>query len=170
LGSERATSLLYSRHRQELVDYARRFSGDEANAEDIVHDAWLKMDQNAEPSAIREPLGYLKRVVRNLAIDLARGRMRRRTDGGDAIDHIASSHADAEPLQDVVLSDRQEMDLVLSAIEAMPDRQKKAMMAYSFDGLTIREVASQLGLSRTTTHSLIQEGLKICALRRERGR
>jgi len=57
LGSERATSLLYSRHRQELVDYARRFSGDEANAEDIVHDAWLKMDQNAEPSAIREPLG-----------------------------------------------------------------------------------------------------------------
>jgi len=96
--------------------------------------------------------------------------MRRRTDGGDTIDHIANSHADAEPLQDVVLSDRQEMDHVLSAIEAMPDRQKQAMTAYIFDGLTIREVASQLGLSRTTTHSLIQEGLKICALRRERGR
>jgi len=170
LAGDRSTSQFYSRHRQELVDYARRFSGDDGAAEDIVHDAWLKMDQHVEPSAVREPLSYLKRVVRNLAIDLARGRKRRKADGGDAVDQIAGSHADATPLQDTVLAGRQEMELVLSAIAEMPDRQKRAVIAYNFDGLTIREVAEQLGISRTSAHSLIQEGLKICALRRERGR
>lgn len=170
MAGDRSTSQFYSRHRQELVDYARRFSGDDGAAEDIVHEAWLKMDQHVEPSAVREPLAYLKRVVRNLAVDLARGRKRRKTDGGDAVDHVSHSHADAAPLQDAVLSGRQEMKLVLAAIAEMPERQKRAIIAYSFDGLTIREVADLLGVSRTTVHCLIQDGLKICALRRDRGR
>lgn len=169
MARDRSTSQFFSRHRQELVDYARRLSGDDVSAEDIVHDAWLRMDQHAEPSAVREPLHYLKRVVRNLAIDLARGRKRRKTDGGDAVDHIINSHEDTAPLQDAVLASRQEMKLVLSAIAEMPERQKAAIMAYAFDGLTIREVAQQLGLARTTAHGLIQEGLKICALRRQKG-
>lgn len=170
LAVDRSTSQLYSRHRQELVDYARRVSGDDGAAEDIVHDAWIRMDQHVEPSAVREPLGYLKRAIRNLAIDLARGRKRHKTDGSDAVDHIVNSHADAAPLQDAVLAGRQEMELVLSAIAEMPDRQRRAVIAYHFDGLTIRNVAEQLGISRTSAHGLIQDGLRICALRRERGR
>lgn len=162
-------SLLYRQHRHELVDYARRFSGDEAAAEDIVHDAWLKLDQGVV-AEVREPLGYLKRIVRNLAIDLARRRVRRKTGGGDLIDSVASTIADEAPIQDAQLAARQEMELVLSTIAAMPERQRRALIAYSFDGLKIREVADLLGMSRTSAHGLIQDGLRLCALRREQGR
>ncbi len=42
-----------------------------------------ELGQYGEPSAVREPPSHLKRAVRNFAIDLARGRNRRNTHGGD---------------------------------------------------------------------------------------
>ena len=162
--------MLYSRHQRELIEYASRYSGDYGSAEDLVHDAWLKLDQHAQPSTVQEPLGYLKRIVRNLAIDLARRRKRRKTDGGEDLTRAASIIADDLPLQDATLIAQQDMELVLSAIAEMPERQREAIRAYHFEDLTLREVAERLGISRSMTHTLIRDGLKLCALRRARGR
>src|SRR5687768_2183785 len=70
---------LFLRHRGALVEYATPLVGDRARAEDIVQDAYLRFAPRETEAgdgikAITQPLGYLYRVVRNLALDLGRRR------------------------------------------------------------------------------------------------
>ena len=58
---------LYLAHRRELVNYANGIVGDRAQAEDLVQEAWLRFGAVAERRLLEEPIGYLYRIVRNLA-------------------------------------------------------------------------------------------------------
>src|SRR3546814_1293981 len=75
MGSEQHSRKLnlYLRHRAELIDYATPIVGDRALAEDVVQDAWLRFSEagshDAKTRLIRQPVGYLYRIVRNLALD-----------------------------------------------------------------------------------------------------
>src|SRR3546814_2152792 len=74
MGSEQHSRKLnlYLRHRAELIDYATPIVGDRALAEDVVQDAWLRFSEagshDAKTRLIRPPVGYLYRIVRNLAL------------------------------------------------------------------------------------------------------
>src|SRR3546814_20421537 len=78
MGSEQHSRKLnlYLRHRAELIDYATPIVGDRALAEDVVQDAWLRFSEagshDAKTRLIRQPVGYLYRIVRNLALDISR--------------------------------------------------------------------------------------------------
>ena len=63
------TTSLFIEHRGSLVDYATRIVGSRAQAEDLVQEAWLRFDEVARKRFLDEPLGYLYRIVRNLALD-----------------------------------------------------------------------------------------------------
>ena len=63
---------LYAAHRRVLIDAAQGVLGCRARAEDVVHDAFLKLWESGERHAIEDPLRYLFRMVRNLAIDRLR--------------------------------------------------------------------------------------------------
>src|SRR3546814_2652242 len=70
MGSEQHSRKLnlYLRHRAELIDYATPIVGDRALAEDVVQDAWLRFSEagshDAKTRLIRQPVGYLYRIVR----------------------------------------------------------------------------------------------------------
>src|SRR3546814_15147734 len=78
MGSEQHSRKLnlYLRHRAELIDYATPIVGDRALAEDVVQDAWLRFSEagshDAKTRLIRQPVGSLYRIVRNLAPDISR--------------------------------------------------------------------------------------------------
>ena len=59
-------------NRRALVDYATGLVGSRTLAEDLVQEAWLRFDEAASKQFVREPLGYLYRIVRNLAVDRQR--------------------------------------------------------------------------------------------------
>lgn len=146
------------------MNYAGKLSGDRVGAEDIVQDAWLLMDRQADSGLIREPLGYLRRIVRNLVFARAR-QSREAAVATEDMPDIADDRASAE----AELMARQAMDLVLDTIDAMPARQKAAMKMYHFEEMKLREVAAKLGLSVSYTQRLIAEGLEICNQRRRQG-
>lgn len=65
--------------RPRLIRIAYRMVGTHAEAEDIVQDAWLRWSA-ADRATIREPQGWLTRVVSRLALDhLKSARVRRET-------------------------------------------------------------------------------------------
>lgn len=161
---ERVALHLYRTHRETLVGYAGRLSGDRAGAEDIVQDAWLLLDRRSDSGTIREPLGYLRRIIRNLVFTQAR-RARETVIGTEDISDIA----DERPSAETEIIARQTMDLVLNAINAMPERQKAAIRMYHFDNLKLREIAAKLGLSISYTQSLIAEGMERCNRQRQQG-
>lgn len=166
--SERIAASLYESYRDSLVSYAGRLSGDPVAAEDIVQDAWLLFDRQPADKRIREPLGYLKRIVRNLAFTHARRNRREGRIGAEDMADAVSRLADDAPSAETQLIARDDLRLVMEVVDALPQRQVAAFKMYYFDGMKLREVAAQLGISTSLAHLLVTEAMQLCDERRKR--
>lgn len=158
---------LYRSHRESLISYAGRLSGDPGTAEDIVQDAWLLFDRRTGDEGIREPLAYLKRIVRNLVFAQVRKNRpnpARHFDPSEAVRRLA----DDRPSVEAELIARDDMRFVMDVLRTLPDRQQAAFKLYYFEGLKLREVATRLGFSISLAHLLITEAMQICDERRKR--
>lgn len=160
-------------HRTRLRQTAHRILGDAHAAEDLVHDACVKVLEGAlegaGEQAVREPLSFAVRMVRNLAIDrYRRGALESRLfDTSDneqsrAAPHLGTPEAEA--------MGRQELALVTEALSQLPERARRVFELYRVEGLTQREIGEQLGISAATVNKLIREALDHCRARLRRGR
>jgi RNA polymerase sigma-70 factor (ECF subfamily) len=159
---------LYKSHRDTLISYAGRLSGDPVAAEDIVQDAWLLLDRQPVDKPIHEPLGYFKRIVRNLVFAQARNRRNEghigAADMGDAIAQLA----DETPSPEATLIARDDLRRIMAAVDALPERQIAAFKMYHFEGMKLREIATRLGISTSLAHLLVTEAMQICDEQRQR--
>ena len=167
--SERIALSLYKSHRDTLVSYAGRLSGDPAAAEDVVQDAWLLLDRQPEEKRLAEPLAYFKRIVRNLVFAQARRKHRENTltsptGDGHAIDWVI----DEAPSAEAALMARDELRLVMDVLDSLPERQVTAFKLYYFGGMKLREVAMRLGISTSLAHGLVTQAMQLCDERRTR--
>ncbi|KEQ52187.1 Sigma-24 (FecI) [Sphingobium chlorophenolicum] len=168
LGSDRVALRLYKSHRESLVTYAGRLSGDPAAAEDIVHDAWLLFDRQPAPDQIREPLSYLKRIVRNLVFAQVRHRRREPSLAAPEAGAVVEMLMDDRPSVEADLIARDDMRLVMQVVNGLPARQSAAFKMYHFEELKLREIAIRLGVSVSLTHLLITEAMELCDEMRKR--
>ena len=155
---------LYQAHRVELVKYASAIAGSHAQAEDVVQEAWFRLNRADDLDLVREPKGYLYRLVRNLAIDTRRTLMRETA--RSAADFAAASLADEQPSPEQSSLARDELRVVLDALAELPERTRIAVRMNRMEGRKLQEVARHLGLSITRTHALIVEGVAHCDRRR----
>lgn len=165
---ERASTLLYRAHRSALVDYANGIVRDRARAEDVVQEAWERIEAVERSRALAEPLRYFYRIVRNLALDGRRATLREaQRNGADLID-ISEVLADDTPTPDAEVAARDELRIVMESMEELPERTRMALFHHTVEGMKLREVAERLGLSVTFTHQLIAEGKLHCIKRLSR--
>lgn len=164
MGRDRPASHLYRTHRNTLVSYASKLAGDRGVAEDIVQDAWLLFDRQPHAERIAEPLGYFKRIVRNLVFARARRGQHEAPAGDTAIAQLADERPSIEA--DLIAQD--EMRLVMAVVHSLPMRQQAAFKLYHFEGLKLREIAGRLGISVSLTHLLVTEAMQLCDERRKR--
>ncbi|WP_193173890.1 sigma-70 family RNA polymerase sigma factor [Nisaea nitritireducens] len=168
--SPKAMDLILT-HRSELISYARRIVGNHSTAEDVVQEAYLKYWAHAgsgagTPEPITEPVGYLYRIVRNLAFDWQRRPARTLT--SNVSSDILSSYPapDASPEADAMW--RQELAAVQSVIDSLPERTRIAFEMHRLGGMTLQDVADHLEISVTRAHQLIKQALMKCALHLEK--
>lgn len=147
---------LYLAHRGELVNYASASVGDRARAEDVVQEAWLRFGAAAEGRPIDEPVGFLFRVVRNLAVD-GRRRLTREGRAVDAGTDMTEVPADY-PSPEAETVAREELRLLKEAIAELPERTRIALEMRRFGGLKLREIAARLGVSITIAHEIVAQG------------
>lgn len=159
------TLALYTAHRAELVDYANRIVRDPARAEDVVQDAWLRMTVAERETPVVQPLRYLYRVVRNLALDRYRVQRREMMRQGDDLSAVAEAVPDSAPSPETASIDLDELRQVLRCIDELPERNRRAVMLYKFDGLKLREVAERMGISVALANKLVLDGVQHCAER-----
>jgi RNA polymerase sigma factor (sigma-70 family) len=154
------TCLVY---RGELVDYAARIIGDRSRAEDVVQEAYIRFGSVVSERDLEEPVGYLRRIIRNLALDL----MRRLSSERRHIDTKAQAETVAEdrPSQEEVLAHQDELRVVVAAMAELPDRTRLAVQMHRFDGAKLKDIAAHLGISVALAHSLVHEGLDHCRQR-----
>lgn len=159
------TLTLYLAHRRELVAYASGLVGDPSGAEDIVQEAFMRFRAAASGRLIDEPVGYLYRIVRNLAFD-----GRRRTTLEDR--HIERGARDMPgevaadlPSPEAEAIARDELRRVMAAIEELPERTRLALEMHRLQGCKLREIAQRLGVSVSMAQLLVVEGIRHCQRR-----
>lgn len=152
-------------HRGELVNYANGIVGDVAHAEDVVQEAWLRFGAAAGGRPIDEPVGYLYRIVRNLAIDSYRRRMREgrivRADDETAV----GTTMDDAPSPETAAAARDELRRLREAMAELPERTRIALEMRRFGGCKLKEIADHLGISVTLAHDIVAEGIAYCRRR-----
>ena len=163
------TASLFIEHRVSLIAYATRLVGSRAHAEDVVQEAWLRFDEASRQRLLDEPLGYLYRIVRNLALD---GRRRTALEGRVVLEGSADpAFADAsmaEPTPEAVALHRDELRVLMAALGELPERTRIAFEMHRFGGCKLREIAEFLGISLPWAHRLVAEGMLHCRRRLKR--
>ena len=165
---------LFVDHRSQLVRYAASIVGERGLAEDVVQDAYLRLERaerkRAGDETLDEPLAYLFHVVRNLAIDVRRrlGRERSHAVPGDAVN--AGEIAEDRPDPEAQAIARDQLRALQAALEELPKRSRVALEMHRFGGYRIVDVAAHLGVSVGTAHALIVGALDHCKSRLARDR
>ena len=157
-GDAAALGELYDRHAAAALAVAMRVVGGRAEAEDVVHDAfvavWRKIDRfDAQRGSLR---AWLLTVVRNRAIDRVRAR-RTAVDVDDA-DERSLLRTGPNPTWDAAL-DRAAANDLRQAMDALPDEQRRAIELAYFEGYTYREVAEITGVPPGTANGRLRLAL-----------
>lgn len=148
-GDERAFRVLAERHAGRALGLARRILGNEAMAEDIVQDAFLRVWINAprwRPQA--QFRTWLYRIVVNLCLNAKRR-------AGDLPLDAAGHVADPAPPADAQLEARERDRRVAAAVDALPERQRAAIVLTYQEGLGNAEVADVLDTSISGVETLL---------------
>jgi len=162
LTSESQLGEVFAEHRAQLRRAAHRILGDASAAEDAVHDAYLRAVQALRAhAAVRHPLSYAHRVVRNLAIDHhRRGSLEAQLFAPE--DSGAQVAAPAAHTPEAMAIDRQQLAQVARALAELPDSVRRAFELYRLEGCTQREIGARLGLSAATVNQLIRQAMEHC--------
>lgn len=155
------TTALYVEHRSSLIDYATRIVGSRAQAEDVVQEAWLRFDCVARQRLLSEPLPYLYRIVRNLALD---GRRRLVLERGIVIDSDLEvvEAPTGEPTPETAAVYRDDLRLLREVMNELPERTRIAFEMYRIGGCKLREVADFLDISVALAQALVADALEHC--------
>ena len=144
IGSEDrdAFGILAARHLDRCVAIAYRTLGNRTDAEDIAHDAMLRVWRHAPrwKTSGAKFTTWLYRVVVNLCIDRTR---RIKPNAGEVPEDLS----DGAPGPAATLESQQTSDWVREAVMALPDRQKEAMVLCFFEELSNAEAADILEVS-----------------------
>lgn len=159
---------LYQSQRASLVDYACAITGSRAEAEDVVQDAWLRFDRAWGTATVREPLHYLYRIVRNLALDGRRRALHAAQRHPLVLDDVAELVPCDAPSPEQAAIAHSELDAVRLALAQLPDRTRIAVEMHRFGGHTLSEIAAFLGISVGLAHALVADGIKHCHRQRAR--
>ena len=161
-GEERAASELYDRHAAVMFGLAVRMVGESADAEEVVLDAFSQAWRDAAryDTTRGTVAGWLTTIVRTRALDLirARGRRAKMTDSAAAQSEPAGmGEGFPEPDQRVVHGER--AVALSSAMDTLPEAQRRAIELAFFEGLTHHEVAERLREPLGTVKTRIRLGM-----------
>lgn len=157
---------LFLAHRAALVEYALPIVGDRMRAEDVVQEAFLRFaPDHGRPSegTLSQPLGYLYRVVRNLAYDVMRRRAAEQRHHQEDRSWWLVPATPRTPEQD--LAHRQDLELVEAVLAGLRPEVRRAVEMHRIGGHTLQEIAGTLGVSVNTAHRWVREGVVKLAVR-----
>jgi len=149
-GDGRAFRLLMARHLGSIVSVARRMLRDDAEAEDMAQEAFLRLWRSSAtleigPAGIRP---WLRRVVSNLCLDRVRGQGR-----VTVVEELPEVPEPAKQLAGLESQDTQRR--VELAMQRLPERQRLALTLFHFEGLSQIEIGQVMGVSDEAVESLL---------------
>ena len=150
--ADRAVTALYAGHYRALVRLSALLVGDVATAEEVVqesfiamHDGWRRL-RDAEKA-----LWYLRQSVLNRSRSVLRHRA--------VVDrHMPEPPPDMPSAEQGAIA-RLERSAVVTALRALPARQREALVLRYYGDLSEAQIASTMGISRGAVKSHAARGM-----------
>lgn len=146
-GEMSALTQIVNRHQQRIRSLAYRFTGRWDVADDIAQEAFLRVYRFAnryKPTAAFST--WLYRIVTNLCLDSRKARR--------PVQLIETTPA-SDDGSDQPLIDQEKLAAVQREVQALPERQRIAVLLHRFEGLSHEQIATATGWGSGAVESLL---------------
>lgn len=150
---------IYLLHFEELSRFLTRRVNTAEAAADLTQEVFTRIAEHGEQvENIRHPRGYLYRSAKNLVVETWRSSDEQIAD----VFEEEELTSDAELSPEIILQQRQTLDLMLTAIEELPPRCREVFLLHRFEGLSYPQIAEQLDISVSAVEKQMMRAMKAC--------
>ena len=161
-GDQSAFDYLVQKYRRPLVSFMYRMARNSAAAEDLAQEVFLRVYRSRQTyEASAKFTTWLYRIATNLAVNHARDTRHERPEVTLSLDEpdeetgTTLDVADGTISAEEALVRRERMLAIRGKVEALPERQKLAVIMHKYQQMDYKQIADVLKLSESATKSLL---------------
>ena len=138
----------------------RRGCRSEQDAEDLVHDAYVRLAQFSKEKTVDQPEAFLMKTALNLSIDAHRALTVR----GEQVLLEDVVIVDGRPSAEDVVQSREELAQVGECLSQMNERTRSIFLDNRVEGMSYKEIAEKYGITKSAVEKHISKGVMLTAL------
>ena len=161
-GDDSAFDYLVEKFRRPMVSFMYRMTRNQAVAEELAQEVFLRVYRSRQSYAASAKFTtWLYRIATNLAVNHARDTKHERPENVVSIDEpdtetgltvdIAERGLNAEHM----ILRRERLAAIRKHVEALPERQRAAVIMHKYQNMDYKQIAAVLQLSESATKSLL---------------
>jgi len=161
-GDDSAFEYLVQKYRRPMLSFMYRMAHNSAVAEDLAQEVFLRVYRSREKyEASAKFTTWLYRIASNLAVNHARDTRHQRPENTVSLDEPDQESGLTIDLPDNSLSAeeaivrRERLAAIRQRVEALPERQKMALIMHKYQQMDYRQIAEVLKLSESAIKSLL---------------
>jgi RNA polymerase sigma-70 factor (ECF subfamily) len=161
-GDESAFAYLVQKYRRPMVGFMFRFCRNPSAAEELAQEVFLRVYRSRTTyEASAKFTTWLYRIATNLAVNHARDTRHERPENTVRLDEPDQETGTTPDLADDAIGAeeqilrRERLAAIRSKVNALPERQRVAVIMHKYQGMDYREIAGVLKLSESATKSLL---------------
>jgi RNA polymerase sigma-70 factor (ECF subfamily) len=161
-GDDAAFNYLVERYRRAMISFMFRMCHNAAIAEELAQEVFLRVYRSrASYAADAKFTTWLYRIATNLGVNHARDHKHDRPEEKASLDEVDEGTglsldvADERPNVEQELLRSERLRAIRQQVEALPERQRIAVMMHKYQELDYRQIAEVLHLSESATKSLL---------------
>jgi RNA polymerase sigma-70 factor, ECF subfamily len=161
-GDDAAFDHLVEKFRRPIVSFMYRTTHNQATAEELAQEVFLRVYRSRESyEASAKFTTWLYRIATNLAVNNARDTKHERAENQVSLDEPDEESGSTMDVADTRLSVEQQMlrterlTAIRKVVEALPERQRMAVLMHKYQNMDYKEIAEVLKLSESATKSLL---------------
>ena len=137
----------------ELLRQIARRTRNPADAEDLLHAAYVRMEQYRAKHIVKNPAAFIVRAALNINIDNYRR------------DKLLIEHSDTvtikdpKPLPDEVMASDARLMRAKLGLDQLPPRTREILLMHHLHRMKYHEIARQFGISESTVERHVARGL-----------
>jgi RNA polymerase sigma-70 factor (ECF subfamily) len=161
-GDEAGYNYLVGKYHRQIIHFLFRMVRNEAIAEELAQEVFLRVYRSRESYRAEAKFStWLYRIATNLAVNHARDTKYERQaqtlelDAPDTESGTTPEVADDDPNIEQRLLREERMAAIRAQIQALPERQRMAVLMHKYQEMDYREIGEVLKLSESATKSLL---------------
>jgi RNA polymerase sigma-70 factor, ECF subfamily len=161
-GDDSAFDFLVQKYRRPIINFMYRMAHNTAAAEDLAQEVFLRVYRSRSSyEASAKFTTWLYRIATNLGMNYSRDTRHERPENIMNLDEPdeetgqSPDLADKTPSVEEEIMQRERLNAIRQKVEALPERQKMAVLMHKYQQMDYRQIADVLKLSESATKSLL---------------